>query len=528
MKTRNEIKEAIENRILLGDLSREQIGHLRSELTVRRILNGERSIEEAVDAIRDLSPYTDNAKRLIACGWLPEEFANETGGIFSYGPQLHELFSQGLLTPRAAKKMADIYVEKPKFNFLALLAAQESHYAVVMGIQNPQFKFIKLVTRTSLTCDELVELGYSTIKSIFQCLDEVILFMKYNCLTVEELRCWDQEGALQPTPAALPNGFDFSWYVLRKIREKYEEYKAKMFTSEKRNQVKEIIGRHIAAGGLSREQISHLNSELTVGRALNNTMHSFEAIIQLVIDETNDLTDYTWDETGLIASGWLPSEIEELPVDLPGDKIYPLHMLFALGYLMPSAAIKFSKMVFNGDNLILDLRNRQSEYLNIVMQTPFACDKLVELSGSTICALLQSEKEVVFLAKYNALMFEDVKRWDSNLSELEKRHYYTIENKIKEKYNALNTARKLVGFAARNLSQGMRDANHPISKLVDDVVRVILSLVDAVQDQDTLQTIKTRYTGVRPKHQITFFNPSYIDPTKTSQPNHLRTAHLNR
>jgi len=67
MKTRNEIKEAIENRILLGDLSKEQVGHLRSELTVRRILNGEHSIEGAVATTRDLSPYTDNAKRLIAC-----------------------------------------------------------------------------------------------------------------------------------------------------------------------------------------------------------------------------------------------------------------------------------------------------------------------------------------------------------------------------------------------------------------------------------------------------------------------------
>src|SRR5579862_722943 len=107
MNTRQEVLKAIELRISEGDLSQEQIEHLRSELTIARLINEGDTISNIVAETSDLTLYSQNARQLISSGWRPNDF-NYDGLVYFYAPLLSELFKQGLLTPYAAKKMASM------------------------------------------------------------------------------------------------------------------------------------------------------------------------------------------------------------------------------------------------------------------------------------------------------------------------------------------------------------------------------------------------------------------------------------
>ena len=213
MNIRQEVLQAIEQRINDGYLSQGQIEHLRSELTVRRILSGNDTVADTVAETSDLSQFDLEEKLLISSGWLPSDVVSASVIVTAYAPALSELFKQGLLTPDAAKEMTGMYDKKSKYNLLRRLAETS----------DKRQSCIKLLTLTPLTCNDLIDLGYTTAKVVLHVVDKVIFLMKHNFLTIESLRLLDEDGQKESTPRCMLPGSGYSWYIMCKINGVYRE-----------------------------------------------------------------------------------------------------------------------------------------------------------------------------------------------------------------------------------------------------------------------------------------------------------------
>lgn len=211
MNTRQEVLKAIELRISEGHLSQEQIKHLRSELTIARLIDGGDTISNIVAETSDLTPYTPSARQLVSSGWRPSDFnGNANGYVLFFAPLLSELFKQGLLTPYAAKKMAHM---GGKHNLLRELAKSD----------DKRNECIKLLTMTPLSCNDWVDLGSVAARAVLKNVNKVVFLMKHNLLTIYDLRLFDANGRVNPLPRSKLPGSSHSWYIDCKIYKKYAE-----------------------------------------------------------------------------------------------------------------------------------------------------------------------------------------------------------------------------------------------------------------------------------------------------------------
>jgi hypothetical protein len=222
MKTRQEVCLAIEEKISNSILSEEQKGHLRSELTINRILQGRDTIEQSIIETNDLSRWGSAGKLLISAGWTPIDLVNAR---YDAGYMIYflDFFKKGLFTPYAMPKMTAMYDINPdEIKFIDWLANDDFY----------KQECFKLLTLTPLTDINLIELGCTTAKVVVKKADKIIFLMKHNILTLEDLKSIDQEGRKNPPrPGAILPGTGYSWYVDIGIEKKYRPImQARSFT----------------------------------------------------------------------------------------------------------------------------------------------------------------------------------------------------------------------------------------------------------------------------------------------------------